>query len=84
MKLLKKLWRAEPIIVGLVGNVAFWPTLFLGASVIGHPVNPQTQKLLMEASGLITAAAVRQTVTAPDTLAQQLGDIHAVNNKAGI
>ena len=81
MNWLKKLWRAEPVIVGIVGNVAFWPTVFLGASSLGHPIDPKTQKLLMEASGLLTGAAIRQTVTAPDTLDQHLADIKAANAK---
>lgn len=84
MPFLKKIWRAEPVVVGLLGHVAFWPTVFLGASMAGHPIDPNTQALLVKVSALLTAIAVRQTVTAPDTLDAQLGAIKSINEKAGV
>ena len=79
MNVFKKLWRAEPVIVGVFGNVAFWPTVFGVANMTGHPVDPQTQKVLINLSAIATAGAIRQTVTAPDTLDDQLASIKKVN-----
>lgn len=79
MNVLKKLWQAEPIFAGIVGNALFWPTVVGIAAASGHPIDPRTQNLLVGVSGLLTAGAIRQTVTAPDTLAVQLKDIHKIN-----
>lgn len=81
MNIFTKLWRAEPIIAGIVGNAVFWPTVFSLASASGHPLDPKTQQLLITASGLVTGAVVRQTVTAPDTLAQTLAAVKTANTK---
>lgn len=79
MNVLKKLWRAEPIFTGIIGNALFWPTVVGIAAASGHPIAPQTQNLLVSVAGLLTAGAVRQTVTAPDTLDVQLKNIQKVN-----
>lgn len=75
MNIFKKLWKAEPIVAGLVGNALFLPGVIYGAAALGHPLSDPQQKLLMLAAGALTTGAVRQTVTAPDTLAQMLKDV---------
>ena len=81
MNIFKKIWRAEPIIVGILGNAAVWPIAFGLLAASGHAVDPNTQHLIIGAAGLVTAGAVRQTVTAPDTLDQQLADVNAAHQK---
>lgn len=81
MNIFKKIWHAEPIIAGIVGNAVFWPTVVGVAAASGHPIPPQTQNVLAGLSTLLTAAAIRQTVTAPDTLAVQLSGLAALNKK---
>lgn len=84
MNWLTKLWRAEPVIVSLLTNAAFWPTAFTLASAFGHPIADGQQHALIGASALLTAAIVRQNVTAPDTAKQQLADIASANQKVGV
>lgn len=75
MNIFNKLWRAEPVIAGIVGNALFLPSVIYGASALGHPISPDAQKALIGLSTVLTGVSVRQTVTAPDTLAQQIRDV---------
>lgn len=83
MNSLQRLWRAEPILVALVTNAAFWPTAFELAAVFHHPVSDPQQHALIAASALITSVVLRQTVTAPDTAHQQIADIQSAHQKVG-
>lgn len=83
MNIFTKLWRAEPVIVSLVTNAAFWPTAFTVASAFGHPIPDGQQHALIGASALISGLIVRQNVTAPDTMKQQLADVASANQKVG-
>lgn len=84
MHWLTRLWKAEPVIAGLAGNAAFWPVLFSILSATGHPISDPTQHAIVAGATLITGAAIRQTVTAPDTLADQIGAIKSVHDKVGV
>lgn len=79
MNVFTKLWRAEPVLAGVVGNALFWPTVFGVAQVAGHPVDPKVQDIIAGAAVLLTGGAIRQTVTAPDTLDTQLKTVKAAN-----
>jgi cytochrome c oxidase assembly factor CtaG len=84
MNWLKKLWRAEPVIVSLLTNAAFWPTAFTVASAFGHPIADGQQHALIGASALISGLIVRQNVVAPDTADQHIADVVSANNKVGV
>lgn len=81
---LKTFWHAEPVLVGLITNAAFWPSVFALASAFGHPISDGQQHALMGASAVITSVILRQTVTAPDTAKQQVADIQSANSKVGV
>ena len=84
MNSLTRLWRAEPILVGLFTNAAFWPTAFEMAAVFHHPISDPQQHALIATSALITSVVLRQAVTAPDTAQQQIADIKSANQKVGV
>ena len=76
-----KLLRAEPILTALFTNAAFWPTVFMAASAFGHPIPDNQQHALIAIAGLITAVILRQNMSAPDTVSEQLADIKSANQK---
>ena len=77
--ILKKFWQAEPVVAGILGNALFLPTVIYVAAALHHPLSPDAQRALLGAATLLTGGAIRQTVTAPDTLADQLHTIQQVN-----
>ena len=79
--MITKILRAEPILSALITNAAFWPTVFMAASAFGHPIPDNQQHALIAIAALISAVVLRQNMSAPDTVQQELSDIKSINQK---
>ena len=73
--MIARFWKAEPVLLSLLGSGGLWMALFALLNAFGHPLTPQQQTALLGVLTALGGLVGRSQVTAPDTLA----DIQKVN-----
>lgn len=63
---MQKLWKAEPVILTLLGSAAFWPSVFILLKAFGHPLTSDQENAVTGLAVMIAGAIIRSQVTPND------------------